>query len=282
VKDVEAVARKPVRTGVPFMELQFPRISEQASAVAVATFRSMMRAPEAKMVLISPIILLFFFGTSILRMSANPSEFARPLMASAVLLMILFGTSSLSLNQFAFDRSGFRNFVLSSASRRDILLGKNLAMSPVTLGLAVVALILLQYFFPMRIDHFIAVLAQMVTMFLLACLLANFLSIVNPTAVAAGSMRPAVKPSGKTILFMLLTFILFPTALAPSMIPLGLEYLFRLAGWYSGIPVFFLLSVVEVVGMVYLYSWMLSFEGRLLQSRELKILEIVAGRVEEG
>ncbi|HLQ79126.1 MAG TPA: ABC transporter permease, partial [Terriglobia bacterium] len=237
---VSPVPGKVATSRVPFMELKFPRVSEQASAVAVAAFRSMMRAPESKMVLISPVILLLFFGTSILRMSVNPSEFARPLMATAVLLMILFGTTSLGMNQFAFDRSGFRNFVLSSVSRREILLGKNLAMIPVTLGLAVVAVILFQYFVPMRIDHFIAVLMQMITMYLLDCLYANFLSIVNPHAVASGSLRPAGKQTGKMFLYGLLTFVLFPMALAPSMIPLGAEYLFHLAGWYSGVPVFFL------------------------------------------
>src|SRR6202030_1506674 len=121
--------------------------------------------------------------------------------------------------------------------------------------------------------HFIAVLFQMITMFLLFCMISNFLSIVNPIAVAAGSLRPAVRPSGQAFLFALLTLLLFPLAMAPSMIPLALEYGLHWMGWYTGIPVFLVLSVVEVVAVGSLYTFVLEREGRLLQSRELKILE---------
>lgn len=275
-----SVSPKAVSKG-SLLEMKLPWFSEQATAVALATFRSLTRAPEAKMVLISPVIMLLFFGGAAVRWSSNPSEFTRPLMATGALTMILFTMSQLAINQFAFDRSGFRNFVLSSASRRDILLGKNLALAPITLGLAAIAVTLLQWFYPMRMDHFIGVLLQMMTMFLLNCLLSNFMSIINPTAVAAGSLRPAVKPSGKTILFGLVMMMTFPLALAPSMIPLGMEYFFHWMGWYTAIPVFLLLSVVETAGVAFLYSWVLEHEGRFLQSRELRILEVVTARVGE-
>jgi len=266
----------------PLMEMKLPWVSERTSVVALATFRSFTRAPESKMVLLSPLILVFVFGASVTRWSAHPTEFTRPLIASGVLMMILFSLSGLGTNQFAFDRSGFRNYVLASAARREILLGKNLALIPITLGMASVALMLLQWAFPMRLDHFIAVLFQMLTMFMLYCMLSNFISIVNPTAIAAGSLRPAVKPSGKTLLFGLLTLVLFPMALAPSMIPLALEFGVHWMGWYPGIPVFLMLSILETIGIVFLYSWILDREGRLLQSRELRILEVVAARAAEG
>ncbi len=89
-------------------------------------------------------------------------------------------------------------------------------------------------------------------------MLSNFLSIVNPTATAAGSMRPAVRPSGKAILFGLLTLFLFPLALTPSMIPLVLEYGVHWMGWYAGIPVFLLLSVLEAASVGYLYTLVLN------------------------
>lgn len=261
------------------LEMKLPWFSEPASAVALATFRSLLRAPEAKMVLVSPVIMLVFFGGAVLKGASSSSQFTRPLMASGILTMVLFSMSQLVANQFAFDRAGFRNYVLSFAPRRDILLGKNLALAPVALGVTGVALIVLQVFQPMRIDHFIGMLFQMTTMYLLDCLFANFLSIVNPTAVKAGSMRPAVRPSGKTILFSLLTFFLFPLILAPSMIPLGLEYGLHWMGGYTAVPVFLLLSIIEAAGMVGLYLWALDREGEFLQSRELKILDIVTARV---
>jgi len=265
-----------------FLEMKLPWISEQASAVAVTTFRSLTRAPEAKMVLLSPVVMLFFFGAYVVRVSSNPGEYTRPLMASGVLAMLLLGMGQLAGNQFSFDRGGFRNFVLASAPRRDILLGKNLALVPIILGLAFAAVILLQVAFPMRIDYFVAVLCQMVTMYMLYCLFSNFVSILNPTATVAGSLKPAVKPTGKSLLFGLLTLALFPFALAPSMIPLGVEIGLHWMGWFAGIPVCLLLSLCEVLAVGYLYSWGLDRQGELLQSRELKILEVVSARASEG
>jgi phosphate starvation-inducible membrane PsiE len=265
-----------------FLEMQLPWVSEQASVVAVTTFRSLTRAPEAKMVLLSPLVMIFIFGTSVVRMSSRPGEFTRPLMASAVLAMILFGMGQLAGNQFSFDRSGFRNFVLAAAPRREILLGKNLALAPLILGLALVAVIFLQVYFPMRLDYFVAALCQMVTMFLLFCLFSNFVSILNPTPIRAGSLKPAVKPSGKTILFGLLTVALFPFALAPSMVPLGLEIGLHWLGWFPGVPISLLFSVGEVLAVGYLYSWVLDRQGELLQSRELRILDVVSARAADS
>jgi phosphate starvation-inducible membrane PsiE len=265
-----------------FLEMRLPWVSEQASVVAATTFRSLMRAPEAKMVLLSPLIMIFIFGASVMRVSSRPGEFTRPLMASAVLAMILFGMGQYAGNQFSFDRSGFRNFVLAAAPRREILLGKNLALAPIILGLASVAVIVLQVAFPMRLDYFVAALFQMVTMFLLYCLFSNFVSILNPTATTAGSLKPAVKPSGKTLLFGLLTMALFPFALAPSMIPLGLEIGLHWLGWLPGIPISLLFSLGEVLAVGYLYFWVLDRQGELLQSRELRILEVVSARASDS
>jgi ABC-2 type transport system permease protein len=265
-----------------FLEMKLPWVSEQASVVALTTFRSLTRAPEAKMVLLSPLVMIFIFGASVVRMSSRPGEFTRPLMASAVLAMILFGMGQLAGNQFSFDRSGFRNFVLAATPRREILLGKNLALAPIVLGLALVAVIVLQVAFPMRLDYFFAALFQLVTMFLLYCLFSNFVSILNPNATKAGSLKPAVTPSGKTILFGMLTMVLFPFALAPAMIPLALEVSLHWIGWFPEIPISFLFSLGEVLAVGYLYSWVLDRQGELLQSRELRILEIVSARAADG
>jgi hypothetical protein len=66
------------------------------------------------------------------------------------------------------------------------------------------------------------------------------------------------------------------------MIPLGLEYAVHWAGWYTGFPVYLLLSILEAIGVGFLYCWIVDREGELLQSRELKILEIVTARTAEG
>ena len=47
---------------VRLVERRLPWVSEHASAVATAAFRSLTRAPEAKMALLAPVIMLVVFG----------------------------------------------------------------------------------------------------------------------------------------------------------------------------------------------------------------------------
>jgi hypothetical protein len=256
------------------MEKQVPWISEQASAITVACFRSLTRAPEAKMMLLTPIILTVVFGSAFLRVHSDPPQVLRPVMAAAMMGMILLGLAQLAGNQFGFDRNGFRVFVLAGASRRDILLGKNLALLPFALGLGVIGISALQFAYPMRIDHWLGAIVQMFSMFLVYCVLNNFLSMLAPTAVSLGSLRP-VRPKGMAIVVHLLFFFfVMPIAMGLTLIPLGIEY------FAPNLPVYLVLTLAEFVAIAYLYLRILDMQGTLLQKREQRILEIVAAKVE--
>jgi ABC-2 type transport system permease protein len=181
-------------------------------------------------------------------------------------------------NQFGFDRDGFRVFVLSAASRRDILLGKNLAFAPLVLGLAAILLPIVQVVYPMRIDHLLAIVPLYVSMFLLFCVLANLLSILAPIRVAAGAMKGS-NPSLSTVLLQLVMFLLvFPTTQGVILLPLGIEALLELLGWAGGVPIGLLLSLAECAVIVILYRLSLGWLGDLLQAREQGILETVTNR----
>src|SRR4030095_6034388 len=121
------------------------------------------------------------------------------------------------------------SYVLSPVSRKDILLGKNLALAPFLLGFTTVTAVFIQIIYPMRVDHFLAVLIQMLPMYLVYCLIGNILSIIAPMPTAAGSMKP-VKPKAATILIHMAFVFLFPIALAPTLIPLGIQFLLSLSG----------------------------------------------------
>jgi len=262
-----------------FLEKEIPWLSEQAGAIALACFRSLTRAPEAKMLLLTPVFMVVIFGSMLLRRNADPSEFLRPLYASGGIVMILFSLVQLSGNQFGFDRSGFRTFVLSSASRKDILLGKNLSVMPLAFGLGTAVIIPLQIVYRMRLDHFLAIMVQMVTMYLTFCLVANFLSILAPTPIAPGTLRPA-RPRGMIFLMHFLFVFLFPIALSPMLVPLGIEFLLRRWGWPASLPVYLLLTLIEAAVVLYLYPPVLALQGDMLHRREQRILEIVTSKVE--
>jgi len=261
------------------LEREIPGLSGQAAAIALAGFRSLLRAPEAKMMLLSPILMLVVFGGMFFTRGPNPAEYVRPLIATGALAMILLSMGQVVANQFGFDRSGFRVFVLCPARRRDILLGKNLATAPLALGLAAVAIVALQIFVPMRWDLFVATFPQFVAMYFLYCLLANWLSIYAPMPIAAGSMRPANFKFVPFLLHLAFTFV-FVAVMAPTLAPLGIEFLFRQVGWATWVPVCLFLSLALCAGVLLLYRLVLPMQGDLLQARERKILETVATKAE--
>jgi hypothetical protein len=275
---VAPAAQTPLPAGNP-LEKRLPWLSEQAAVIALAGFRSLLRAPEAKMLLLTPLLLLVIFGSMFWARNAEMPVAVRPLVALGAMAMILFSLMQLIGNQFGFDRGGFRVFVLCPAPRADVLLGKNLALAPVALGLGGMAAVAVEAVYPMRFDHLLALLPQFVTMYLLFCMLANLLSILAPMPVAAGSLKPA-NPKGVILLLHMLFFFLTPLVVVPVMAPLGLEFLLEELDSLHGVPLALLVVLLEGVAVVYLYRFVLRWEGRLLQSQEQKILGTVTTREE--
>src|SRR5206468_3574307 len=70
------VAPAPPSARTPgLLDRRLPWLSEQASAVALASFTSLLRAPEAKMLLLGPIIMAVVFGGLLLTRTAGmPDE----------------------------------------------------------------------------------------------------------------------------------------------------------------------------------------------------------------
>jgi ABC-2 type transport system permease protein len=261
------------------LEKQLPWVSEQAAAVALGGFRSLTRAPEAKMMLLTPIIMVLVFGSLFFARPEKPADEYRPLMAFGALSMTLFSMGQLVGNQFGFDRDGFRVFVLSAAPRRDILLGKNLAFAPLALGLGVFLVGVLQAVFPLRVEHFLATLPQWLSMFLLFCLMANWLSMFAPMPIRSGSFKP-VNPKLIPALLQVVFLLVLPFVFLPLLIPWGVEAVAEKLGWVHGVPICLLLSLVECLAVVGLYLIVLGWQGRVLQAREKRILEIVTTRSE--
>jgi hypothetical protein len=215
-------------------------------------------------------------------MIRNPSSVTanfRPLVAFGAMAMILLGQSQLLANQFGFDRNGFRVFILCPARRRDIILGKNLALAPLVLGLGLILAVLIQVATPMRLEHFLAILPQFISMYLVFCLLGNCLSILAPAPVAAGALKMGVN-RGWPLLFHLAFMLVFPMALAPMLLPLAIESILEDLHWARGLPVCLLLSILEFIAVAGFYSFVLSLQGRWLQLREKKILETVTAKSE--
>ena len=261
------------------LEARLPGLSEPVSAVALGGFRSLVRSPEAKMMLLSPLIMIPIFGSMIWRGRAGIPEALRPLVAIGGMVLVLFSVVQLMGNQFGFDRDGFRVFVLSPASRRDLLLGKNLVFAPLVLGFALILLTIVQVVCPLGLDHFLGMFPHFVSMFLLFCIFTNLMSIYTPVHVAAGSLKPSNPKLTTVLLQMVMFLVLFPLTQAPTLLPLGIEMLSRFMGWTADIPIYLLLCLVECAVVAVIYYFSLIWLGELFQAREQKILDSVTKRV---
>src|SRR5207247_569698 len=150
---------------------KLPWLSEPTLAIALAHFRSLTRAPEARMLLLSPVFMVVIFGGLMWRGNLDPADHLRTLMACGAIAMIL------------------------------------LTLAP-----------------------------QFVSMYLVLALLANFLSIVAPMPIAAGSFKPVRARVLPTLLHMVAA-MLFPLLLAPTLLPLGVEFALETLEWSPRLPI---------------------------------------------
>lgn len=279
-----AVAARPPEAVGPrklsMAEWQLPWIDEQAAGVAAAGLRSLIRAPESKMMLFAPFFFLIIFGTIIASIPVTVPELLRPLIAGGGIGMVLLAGLQLVGNQFGYDRGGFRAYVLAPVPRRSILLGRNLAASAFVLGSAWLIIAAVGIALPMRFDHLLAVFCQSVSMFLLFCVVANGLSILAPLPIAPGGMQPS-SVKFLQVLAQMLAGLLLPVVTAPTFLPLGVEALLvHGADWGTGWPIAFVLTVLLLVGVALAYGRVLTWEGRLLQQRERDVLVVVTSKEE--
>jgi ABC-2 type transport system permease protein len=261
------------------VEWRLPWVGERGAAVAGAAFRSLLRAPEAKMALIGPVILVFVFGALLLSLKSAPPSSLRPLMAFGTILLGLTCFMHLVSNQFGYDRGGFRNNVLSPIPQREVLLGKNLALAPLALGLVGIMLMALECVCPLRIDHFLAALVQAAAMFLLLCLPANLVSILTPLPIAAGSMK-AAQVKLVPVLAQFAMLFAFQVAAAVLLLPVGIELLLVELTGIRILPISLPLVIGLAVGVVFVYRRAITVLGRLLAARQQRVLEIVTSKSE--
>jgi len=275
-----SAAPVPAKAGRRFLELHLPGVPEQAAALALATFRSLLRAPEVKLAWGTSFLMTMICGSILLFHSTlKVPEAVKPFAATGAVVFSVFMLVQFFTNQFGLDRDGFRALMLSPVERKLILLGKNIACLPVgaIFGVILLALITVR----LHLSPFVlaASLFQLAAVLLLAGLVGNMLSILAPYRIQAGSMKPTKLP-GLAMLLLMACHILFPIAMAPVFVPPLAEFLWRHAGWPDVVPVNLILSVVLAAVMALGYWQSLVPLGRLLQRRETRILGVVTVEVD--
>jgi hypothetical protein len=70
----EPAVKKAGKPRLNLLEWRLPWVSEPAAAVALGGFRSLVRAPEAKMMLLTPVIMVVVFGSLFMSNAFTPKK----------------------------------------------------------------------------------------------------------------------------------------------------------------------------------------------------------------
>ncbi|PCJ52074.1 MAG: hypothetical protein COA70_12935 [Planctomycetota bacterium] len=257
--------------GILLVERKLRWVGEATSGIAFANLRSLMRAPETKMMLLGPIIMFGFMGMMMAKNDDLESlRFWAPAVNLGAISVGLISINQLLQNQFGLDRAGFRAFLLSPVPRFQILVGKNLTVAPFGIGIGFFAMLGLQWFLPSDVEHFLGAMVQVFSAFLLLCLLGNLMSIYAPVRMRELGTK-AVKPKFATFILQFLTLIFVPLTLSPLLLPWVLEFMFG----GGAVPVFLLMHLLMFAAIALLYRWLVRQQGELLQSREQEILDVL-------
>lgn len=273
----------PARRGLLLVERRLPWLPDDTAALALATFRSLSRAPELKMAFIMPIVLglmgVFTRFTRSRHSWTGVPELWTGFVVAGVAVVAMFSFAHMMANMFGLDRSGFRALVLLPTRRHHILLAKNLAFLPFALAVALAMLAGIRFLVAASWTTLLAGVLQAGVAFLLLSLGGNLLSILVPYRMATGALQ-ASKPKAMAILAGLGTLLFLPLVMLPMLLPPALQLLFSFFNWVPWLPV----NLVATLGFLAisgsLYWLLLPMEGRLLERREQIILREVTEEVE--
>lgn len=262
------------------VERTLPLVPDQAAAVAFANLRSMLRAPEVKMALLANVVIFVLLAGGIfLKHNTAVSATARPFIALAAACLTVIGLVQLLFNQFGFDRDGFRALVLLPAQRWHTLLGKNIALLAIGLPVFLVLLTLLVISTHLGVAEVLEACLGFCSALLVLSALGNWLSILAPYRIAAGTLKPTKAKASSQFLLVLVSMGM-PLLLLPLFVPPLLGYLCNEFTRIPGTPIM-LLGAVGLLGCsALLYGLTLKPLGHLLQRREQRILQTVTSEVE--
>ena len=270
------VATSCAPAGVSLVEWEIPLVPDDAAAMAMASLRSMLRAPEVRMTLGTNVAGMLILGMANLlhHNTAAIPVLAKPFIACGMVAVSFFGVGTLMTNQFGYDRDGFRMLVLLPTPRWRILLGRNLSLAAVAGVIFLIFLSLGGLLIHLGPVEVLLALLSFVSMFLIYGTLGNLSSVLAPFRIPAGAVQ-ARKVKGLTTL-LLMFFSLVSLAVG------GLIFVPPLMGWLSASAGRLVSALVTLAcaaaltgGTLAVYWTSLKPLGRLLQARERQILDVV-------
>ncbi|MYA18667.1 MAG: hypothetical protein F4Z28_18850 [Gammaproteobacteria bacterium] len=272
-----ASATNPPRTMAlgRILEALGRHIPDHSRAVAGVAVRLWIRAPQGKMVLFSPVLLIMLYV--LLFQNTIGGDWASQFAVLGMMGFMIMMAFNLFANLFGQDGNGFRAVVLAGVPARELLLGKNLALLPYAVIVGTAMMTILQWVHPLPASHVLGNVAQLFVLYLVGCMLGNSFSIRMPWAMSPTSMGMRNATAVSFLASFLILLLLFGF-IAPLAIPIAVEK--WLASGGRVVPVYLIFSVIEL-GIVWLfYRRFLNSKGRLLAKRMETVLERVTQPIE--
>lgn len=254
---------------------ELPWASPQLSAVVEKELRYVLRNAQLRMMMLMPLILIVVRLVNTNRLNAEDTQGARSfatefltygegLMASAGVLYVFLILTGLSCNVFAFEEGGMRSLILSPVDRRNILVGKNIALTIVALFFST-ALLIINYlvFRDFTPGALIFVALCFITFAATMSVIGNWLSMRFPKRMKFGKRLNVSGVVGLLIIPMIILLAIPPLAATAA----G-YFTQSLAIEYVTLALFATLAVCS-------YLLLIDLQGRGLQRREVEILEAV-------
>lgn len=256
---------------------ELPFLPPDLSAILEKELRYITRNAQLRMMALMPLLLIFirlmnsrqFRGSNDLPEAASLFVrellvYAQGIMATGGVLYVFLILSGLSCNQFAFEEGGMRTLILSPVDRRKILIGKNIALVIVALIFSVILLAINHAVFgDLSPEALLFVGLSFIIFAALMSILGNWLSMQFPRRMKFGKHINVSGVVGLLLIPIVLMLAVPPTA------AIAVGYLTRsLLIEYVTLAVFAGLALAS-------YLLIINPQGRMLQRREVEILELV-------
>ena len=255
---------------------EIPFSSPALSAIIEKELRYMMRNAQLRMMALMPLILIVvrfvnrrhFDQTSVGEggrvLATDFSTYGQGLMVTGGVLYVFLILAGLFCNQFAFEEGGIRTLILSPVDRKNILLGKNLAISTVALIFSTGLLAINELVFQdLTLGTLLFAGLSFVIFASLMSMMGNWFSVRFSKRMKFGKRLNVSGVVGLLLIPMILILALTPLAAVAA------GYVAR-----SMLIEYATLAVLAVLSIGF-YLTIIEAQGEALQQRELAILEAV-------
>ncbi|MDQ2974863.1 MAG: hypothetical protein M3R69_05555 [Acidobacteriota bacterium] len=260
--------------GEDYFGWEIPLLSPGVGAIFEKELRYVMRNAQLRMMTLMPLVLIAIrlmnrrhFDPEGIQGSAYAADFFKygeGLMATTGILYVFLILSGLFCNQFAFEHGGMRTLILSPIDRKNILLGKNLAISTVAVIFSAALLLVNQLVFrDLTLGALLFATLSFLTFVPLMSVLGNWFSVRFPKRMKFGKRLNVSGVVGLLLIPMIILLALVPLAAA------AVGYLAQ-----SLLIEYVTLAILAVLSAGF-YLLAIRSQGDSLQQRELEILETV-------